>query len=73
MEDKIKALPPRISKSDLCQLFGVQRMRTLRKGLFSDYFITQELGLDIEQFNRRQQFTAAESQKIRQVLKAFIV
>jgi hypothetical protein len=65
---KIAALPPCISKADLCQLLEVPRIRNLRSNLLTNDFITTELKLTIGQFNNRQRFTPQESIIIKQHL-----
>lgn len=68
MIESIQNLAPRTSKSELCALFGVARMRNLRDQLFTDEFITIRLELSIPAFNRRQQFSVLESITIKKHL-----
>lgn len=61
-------LPPKISKQDLCVLLEVRRIRCVRKHLLTDDFINTKLKLDIETFNKRQQFSIEESLTIKNYL-----
>ncbi|MGH1339274.1 MAG: hypothetical protein ACRBFS_24360 [Aureispira sp.] len=68
MKTEIEALPPRISKANLCRLFGVSRIRYLRSSWLTDDFVTTRLALTIKEFNNRQQFTVLESMTIKKRL-----
>lgn len=64
----IQKLPQIVSKADICNLFKVKRFRYLRKDIFTDALVIQELCMDIDIFKKRQLFTASESIIIRQFL-----
>lgn len=64
----INELPPILSKADLCCFFQVKRFRYLRKDIFTDALVEQELCMNIEIFKKRQLFTVSESILIRRFL-----
>lgn len=66
INERIKALPTKISKQDVCLIFGVSRMRQLRD-IFCDETITK-IGLTRIQFARRQQFKVKETIIIKKIL-----
>lgn len=64
----INKLPPILSKADLCCFFQVKRFRYLRKDIFTDALVEQELCMSASIFKKRQLFTVSESILIRKFL-----